>query len=333
LGTEPPAPSPVSGPYSGENGVDVDDDVLVERVRPRLGRASSHLRAIDVLAWDGVVTLRGPILRHELKPVLRAVERVPGVRRVVSELDEHRQAGNIPALQGGSTAAEAQPDVLQRNWSPSTRVVAGGGALALVGYGAARGTLPGLVAAAAGAGLLARAATNVELRRLTGIGARRRAVDIQKTITIGAPLDAVFAFWTAYENFPRFMSHVRDVRRGARERESHWTVAGPAGIPVEFDAEVSAYVPNEAFGWRTLEGSPVAHAGMVRFEPVGDGRTRVQIRMSYNPPGGWLGHGVASMFGVDPKHSLDSDLVRMKTLIETGRLPHDAAQPDAGRVS
>jgi uncharacterized membrane protein len=77
----------------------------------------------------------------------------------------------------------------------------------------------------------------------------------------------------------------------------------------------------------------VAHAGRVRFAPAGDGRTRVQIRMSYNPPGGWLGHGVASMFGVDPKHSLDSDLVRMKTLIETGRLPHDAAQPDAGRVS
>jgi uncharacterized membrane protein len=87
-----------------------------------------------------------------------------------------------------------------------------------------------------------------------------------------------------------------------------------------------AFVPNEAFAWRTIEGSPVAHAGLIRFEPASDGQTRVHIRMSYNPPGGWLGHGVAAAFGADPKRSLDADLVRMKTLIETGRPPHDAAQ-------
>ncbi len=47
--------------------------------------------------------------------------------------------------------------------------------------------------------------------------------------------------------------------------------------------------------------------------------------MSYTPPAGWLGHGIAAAFGVDPKHSMDADLVRMKTLIETGHAPHDAA--------
>ena len=41
--------------------------------------------------------------------------------------------------------------------------------------------------------------------------------------------------------------------------------------------------------------------------------------MSYNPPAGWRGHGIAKAFGVDPKHSMDEDLVRMKTLIETGK--------------
>ena len=100
-------------------------------------------------------------------------------------------------------------------------------------------------------------------------------------------------------------------RPTTRERQSHWTVSGPAGVPVEFDAEVSAFVPNEAFAWRTIEGAPVAHAGIVRFEPADDGRTRVHIRMSYNPPGGWIGHGVAAAFGADPKRSLDADLVRM----------------------
>jgi uncharacterized membrane protein len=305
----------------------VDDVVLVERVRARLGRILSHPHAVNVVAHEGVVTLRGPILQHEVKPLLDAIERVADVREVVNELEEHKEPGNIPSLQGGSTPPEPRMDILQHNWSPTTRVMAGGSGVALAAYGASRQTISGTLLAAAGVGLLARAATNVEIRRLTGIGGTRRAVDVQKTITIDAPVERVFAFWTAYENFPRFMSRVIDVRPTTRERQSHWTVAGPAGAPMEFDAEVSAFVPNEAFGWRTIEGSPVAHAGLVRFDPVGDGQTRVHIRMSYNPPGGWIGHSLAAAFGADPKRSLDADLVRMKSVIETGRVPHDAAQP------
>ena len=309
----------------------VDDQVLVERVRARLGRLVSHPHALDVFAADGAVTLRGPILQHEVNRLLNAVGRVAGVRDVLNELQEHKEPGNIPSLQGGSTPGEPQPDILQRNWSPTTRVMVGGSGIALATYGASRRTLAGVCVAAAGVGLLARAATNLEIRRLTGVGGKRRAVDVQKTITIDAPVEQVFGFWTAYENFPRFMSRVLEVRPTTRELQSHWTVSGPAGVPVEFDAEVSAFVPNEAFAWRTIEGAPVAHAGIVRFEPAGDGRTRVHIRMSYNPPGGWIGHGVAAAFGADPKRSLDADLVRLKTLIETGRPPHDAAQPDVRR--
>lgn len=306
----------------------VDDEVLVERVRAQLGRVVSHPHALDVGAANGVVTLRGPILRHEVRRLLDTVDGVAGVREVVNELEEHKEAGNIPALQGGTTPPGLQPEVWQREWSPTTRVVAGGTGVALVGYGASHRTLPGALLTAAGIGLLARAATNLEMRRLTGIGAKRRAVDVQKTITINAPVEQVFGFWSAYDNFPRFMSRVLEVRPSTRERQSHWTVAGPAGVPVEFDAEISAFVPNEAFAWRTIEGSPVAHAGLVRFEPAGEGQTRVHIRMSYNPPGGWFGHGIAAAFGADPKRSLDADLVRMKTLLETGRAPHDAAQPE-----
>jgi uncharacterized membrane protein len=305
----------------------VDDVVLVDRVRAQLGRLVSHPRAIDVEATDGRVTLRGPILQAEVPRLLRAVERVRGVREVVSALEEHKKAGNVPALQGGSTPA-LQSDLWRREWAPATRLLVGTAGTALTGYGASRSDVPGALLAASGLGLVARAATNLEARRLTGVGAGRRAVDVQKTTTIDAPVEDVFQFWTAYENFPRFMSRVLDVRRGTREGQSHWTVAGPAGVPVEFDAEVSAFVPNQVFGWRTVKGAPVAHAGLVRFEPARGRQTRVHIRMSYNPPGGWLGHGVAAAFGVDPKSSLDADLARLKTLLETGRAARDAAQPD-----
>jgi uncharacterized membrane protein len=305
-----------------------DDRVLVERVRAQLGRLVSHPHAIRVDASDGIVTLRGPILEAEVPRLLSAVERIRGVRSVTSELEGHKQAGNVPALQGGSTPAGLQLDIMQREWSPTTRLLAGTTGIALTGYGAARGDIPGAVLAAAGVGLTARAATNAELRRLTGIGGGRRAVDVQKTITVDAPVEDVFAFWSEYSNFPKFLSRVLDIRDSSRPGQSHWTVAGPAGTPVEFDTEVSTMVPNQVLGWRTIEGSPVAHAGLVRFEPAGDGRTRVHIRMSYNPPLGWIGHGVAAAFGADPKTSLDADLVRLKTLLETGRVARDAAQRD-----
>jgi uncharacterized membrane protein/osmotically-inducible protein OsmY len=305
----------------------VDDRVLLERVRSQIGRAVSHPRAIDADVVDGVVTLRGPILMDEVSDVIGAVEGVRGVRDVINNLDEHHEPGNVPALQGKRSPRRARAEMWQQQWSPTARLMTCTAGAALAGYGATRRDMAGVLAATAGIGMMARAATNVELRRLTGFGAGRRAIDVEKTIVIDAPVDEVFRFWSQYENFPRFMSRVLEVRPSAREGQSHWRVVGPGGVPVEFDAVVTAYVPNEVLAWRTVQGSAVAHAGIVRFEPRSDGRTRVHIRMSYNPPGGWVGHGVAAAFGVDPKRSLDEDLARLKTLIETGRPARDAAQP------
>ena len=306
---------------------EVEDQVLVERVRAKIGRLVSHPHAIQVVASAGNVTLSGPILAREASRLVRATRRVSGVRHVIDNLDLHDQAGNVPSLQGGRAPTGNQVDVLQYYWSPTTRCIVGTAGATLAAAGFVRHGVRGTAAALVGAGLLARAATNVPLARVLGIGSRRRAVDFQKTITINAPVGEVYAFWSMYENFPRFMSRVLDVRPSDRHpRQSHWKVAGPGGAPVDFDAEITRAIPNRMVAWKTLRGSPVAHAGIVRFDPEPEGRTRVHIRMTYNPPAGWLGHGVAAAFGVDPKSSMDADLVRMKTLIETGHAPHDAAQ-------
>ena len=55
----------------------------------------------------------------------------------------------------------------------------------------------------------------MELKRLLGVGARRHAVAIQKALNVNAPVEHVYAFWTTYENVPRFMEHVREVRKSA----------------------------------------------------------------------------------------------------------------------
>lgn len=292
----------------------VDDGVLAERVRSKLGRVVSHPRALDVTATQGRVTLSGPILRDEVDPLLAALRRVRGVREVENRLDVHESADGVPALQGGARRSGERMAVMQEVWAPATRALAGsaGGALAL--YGAARRDGPGALLALGGFGLLVRALTNLDVGRLLGLGAGRRAVDIQKSITIDAPAETVYGFWANYENFPGFMANVQRVEgRGDRSR---WTVKGPAGVDVAFEAEVTRREPGRLLAWRTLPGAAVAHAGEVIFQPNQDGTTTAHVRFSYNPVAGAVGHAVAWLFGADPKREMDEDLMRMKHLVE-----------------
>jgi hypothetical protein len=162
----------------------VDDLVLIERVRAQLGRVVSHPHAIDVKVADGQITLRGAVLQAEVNQLLRAVERVDGVREVVNRLEEHQERGNVPALQGGSTPRPPRLDIWQQQWAPTTRLFVGTAGAAAASYGASRRDVPGAILAAFGVGLIARAATNLHMRRLAGIGARRRS-DLQRTLSLG----------------------------------------------------------------------------------------------------------------------------------------------------
>jgi uncharacterized membrane protein len=306
---------------------DVPDYILIQRVRAKLGRYVSHPHAVEVGADGGCVTLRGKILEREVGPFLRAVRRIPGVKAIDDLLEQHARAGNIPSLQGGFARTGEKPEMMRRDWSPGARTLAGSVGSGFVAYAATRRDAFGALFGLAGTALVLRAATNLEATRLVGFGAGRRAVDLQKTISICAPVSTVFDFWSNVGNFPRFMTHVRDVRPTNIEGQSHWTVAGPANIPIEFDAVITDFVPNQVIAWKTVTGAPVGHAGIIRFEPDGAGGTRVHVRFSYNPPAGAIGHAFAALLGEDPKSMMDDDLARMKTLIETGNPPRDAAQP------
>jgi uncharacterized membrane protein len=305
------------------------DVVLAKRVRAALARIASHPHAIRVEARHGHVMLSGPILAAEEYRLISAVRAVDGVKTVDTRFDSHAHAADIPSLQGGGASRlrirgvrgiRRALDIRQRNWAPATRALVGTSGAALVAIGAARRGRIGLGLAGTGAALLLRALTNLEFRRLFGIGAGRRAIDLQKTITLDAPLDQVFAFWDDLTNLPKFMHHVREVRPTRAPGQWHWTVSGATtAMPIEFDAVITRRIPNRILAWKTTEDSMVGHAGMIRFEPVGPNRTRLQVRLSYNPPGGALTHGVLAFFGADPKSRLDEDLVRLKTLLVVGR--------------
>ena len=302
---------------------DVPDVVLEQRVRAKLGRFTSHPSSIEASANQGRVILRGPILAHELEQTLAAVRSVRGVRSVDNQLEVHRQPGDVPGLQGGKPRPGERPDLLQEYWAPTTRFVVGVGSGALALYGAMRRNLIGAFLGSVGLGMFARALTNKPAKRLVGVDAGRRAVDVQKIINVNAPVEEVYNFWFNFENFPRFMSHVREVKDLGNDR-SRWTVDGPAGVPVSWNAVIRQQLDNEVLAWRSEEGAVVGHAGIIRFTLNEQGGTRIDIKMTYNPPVGAVGHAVASFFGSDPKSAMDDDLVRFKSMIEQGKATADS---------
>lgn len=150
----------------------VGDEVLVERVRSKLGMIVRHPRSIDVTVRNGCVALSGPVLADEVDHLLGIVSRIAGIRRVENRLDVHEDADGVSGLQGSSERppAAARFELMQVNWSPAWRLWAGvsGGLLAI--YGSRRRTALGAGMAAAGLALLARGVTNREFTRLLDIG-------------------------------------------------------------------------------------------------------------------------------------------------------------------
>ena len=293
---------------------EVGDEVLVRRVRSELGRHVSHPRSVSVTASSGMVTLHGPILEHEVDGMMRAIRRVPGVQRLDNQMSVHKTAGNVPGLQGGDVPAARRTD----QWSPSGRLAMGTMGSALTALGARTGGVLGTALGVTGITALLRAISNKELKRMVGIDSGRRAVDIQKTINVDASPEEVYEYWSNFENFPKFMAHLRKVEDKGDGR-SHWVAAGPAGTEFSWDAVVTERVPGRMIAWRSLPGAQVQNAGMVHFSPNRRGGTQIQVHMSYNPPAGAVGHVIADILGRDPRSAMHDDLARFKTLMEQGK--------------
>lgn len=301
----------------------VEDHRLEARVRSALGRLTTSPRAIRAEVRDGIVTLSGPVPDADLGYVLTGLRRIPGVLRVESRLDPiHGKRGGNSAhardAAGGRAATGGEP------LAPPARLLVGsaGGLLAL--WGLRRGGAAGATGAALGGWLIARSAVDEDAHPWIASGGP--PVPVQRSIEIAAPVREVFAAWTDFSSFPRFMSHLREVRE-SDGGISHWVADGPAGMPVSWTAEIVSLQPFRRITWRSLAGSMIRNSGEVRFEDVTEDRTRIHVRMAYQPPAGQIGRAVAACFGADPRRQLDDDLHRFKALLEAARPASPARAP------
>lgn len=154
----------------------VSDDLLLRRVRSRIGEVVGHASAIDATVSDGRVTLRGPVLAAEVDRLLARVRGVRGVRELDDQLEVHAEPGNVPALQGRPRPPRGGQvfELMQYSWAPAPRFLAGVGGGVALAWGLGRGDAVGGAAALAGASVLVRSVANRPLAELLGAGARRR---------------------------------------------------------------------------------------------------------------------------------------------------------------
>jgi uncharacterized membrane protein len=168
-----------------------------------------------------------------------------------------------------------------------------GGALAV--YGLRQRSISGLGITLAGAALLHRgAAGHCNTYQALGISTAKETkhdadvaqdVHVEKSIIIDKSPEELYNFWRQFENLPRFMDHLESVNSVGFNRW-HWVARGPAGMTLEWDAEIYNEKPNELIAWRSLDGN-FTNAGSVHFEPApGERGTMVKIVKTYNAPGG-----------------------------------------------
>jgi uncharacterized membrane protein len=132
---------------------------------------------------------------------------------------------------------------------------------------------------------------------------------IESGVDVQAPVTTVYNQWTQFEEFPRFMRHVKGIRQ-MTDKHLHWTVE-LGGKEREFDAEIVEQVPDKRIAWRSTNG--LRHAGVVTFHRLADDKTRVMVQLEYDPQG--LVEHVGTFFGV-PKADLEKDLERFAEFLE-----------------
>jgi uncharacterized membrane protein len=133
---------------------------------------------------------------------------------------------------------------------------------------------------------------------------------IEKSIEVNVPVRTAYNQWTQFEEFPRFMEGVEQVRQ-LDDKRLHWR-ANIAGKTEEWEAKITEQTPDRVVAWQSTSGTP--NGGTVRFESLGDNRTRVNLQLEYDPQG--FVENVGDALGFVSRR-VEGDLERFKKYIES----------------
>jgi len=152
---------------------------------------------------------------------------------------------------------------------------------------------------------------------------------VEKSIDVKVPVRTAYNQWTQFEEFPRFMEGVEQVKQ-LDDKRMHWK-AEIAGKTEEWDAIISEQIPDQKIAWTNTTGAK--NAGVVTFNYIDDNTTRVLLSIDYQPEG--VVENVGTLLGFVDRR-VEGDLKRFKEFIEsrgteTGAWRGEIENPNVGQ--
>jgi uncharacterized membrane protein len=132
---------------------------------------------------------------------------------------------------------------------------------------------------------------------------------IEKSVEVNVPAETAYNQWTQFEDFPRFMEGVEEVRQ-VSDKHLHWRV-NIGGKEKEFDTEITEQIPGKRIAWRSIGGTD--NGGVVTFHHLNSTTSRIMVQMGYEPEG--LVEKAGDLLGV-ASHRVQGDLERFKEFLE-----------------
>jgi uncharacterized membrane protein len=132
----------------------------------------------------------------------------------------------------------------------------------------------------------------------------------EESIDVNVPVSTAYNQWTQFEDFPKFMDSVQEVRQ-LDDTHLHWR-AKIAGKEEQWDSEITEQIPNQRIAWRSTSGAK--SAGVVNFDKISEDKTRIRLHMDYVPQ--TVDEKVGDALGLVRMHTRDN-LKRFKELLES----------------
>jgi len=158
----------------------------------------------------------------------------------------------------------------------------------------------------------------------------RDPVRVEESVEVNVPVETAYNEWTQFEEFPRFMEGIEEVRQ-LDDTHVHW-VASSGGRRREWDAEITEQRPNERVAWHATSGK--RNAGVVTLHRLGDERSKMMVQLDFEPEG--FRETAGSILGLD-RRRIRGDLERFSELVEgrgveSGAWRGTIGGGDAGRL-
>jgi len=217
---------------------------------------------------------------------------------------------------------EVGTNIINVGWQERVLSAGAGGYLLAAGLkNLTRKPLKGLVQTVLGGFLLYRGTTGncpgYTALGKTGDATHADSVNIRTSMIVNRPRQEVYQFWRRLENLPKFMKHLLVVKELDAKR-SHWEATIPGNVgTLKWDAEIVKERDNELIGWQSTANATIENAGKVEFKDIDGGQgTELDVVISYRPPAGDVGSGIAKLLNPVFEKIIKQDILNFKQYIE-----------------